>query len=435
LPVLNRAAAELGFQAALALDCRIAPESVFARKNYFYPDLPKAYQISQYELPFASGGGLDIRVGKLPVKRVRIHRIHLEEDAGKLLHAIGARELDHSLVDFNRGGTPLVEIVSEPDIRSADEAVAYLTALKEILQYAGISRCDMEKGELRCDANVSVRPEGESRLGTRTEIKNLNSFRFLKAALEFEFQRQTGMLEAGERVIQETRLWDQARGSTAAMRSKEEAQDYRYFPDPDLPALVAAPAWIEELRGRLPELPAVRRSRFMAQYGLSVYDAEVLTATRALGDYFDAAVRGPGPGAAKTAANLVATELLARLNSAGLGADQSRIPPGELGALAEMIVAGALSSKGAKAAFSALWDKGGSARATVEALGLSQISDEGRLRAWLGEALAADPQAAADLKSGKERAVGVLMGAAMKLSQGRADPAVLNRLIKEFIRA
>jgi len=432
LPVLNRAAVELAFQAALALDCKLAPVSVFARKNYFYPDLPKAYQISQYERPFSEHGVLDIETSAGP-RRVRIRRVHLEEDAGKLLHAVGSRALDGSLVDFNRGGVPLIEIVSEADLRSAEEAGAFLKALKEVVQYVGAGRCDMEKGELRCDANISVRPAGAAALGTRAEVKNLNSVRALKDALEHEFRRQTRELAAGRRVAQETRLWDPQAKATAAMRSKEDAEDYRYFPDPDLAPLAADPAWVAELKARLPELPAARRARFMSRHGLSAYDAELLTAQRALADYFDAAARGRGPEAAKAAANLMATELLARLNAQGLEADAAPVAPAELGALAELSAGGAVSSKGAKAAFAAMWESGGAAAATVERLGLSQVSDEGQLRAWVAQALAASPQAAADLKAGRGQALGAVVGAVMKLSRGRANPALANRIIKESL--
>src|SRR3990167_4909795 len=266
LPVLNRRAVELAFQAALALDCELAKTSIFARKNYFYPDLPKAYQISQYEEPFSVNGMLDCSLKDGSTKRVRIHRIHLEEDAGKLLHSIGAEELDYSLVDFNRGGTPLIEIVSEPDMRGSEQAYAYLTALKMVLQYVGVSRCDMEKGEMRCDANISVRQAGAEKLGTRAEIKNLNSFKGVRDALEYEFRRQTEIIESGGRIIQETRLWDSAKMATFSMRSKEEAHDYRYFPDPDLVPMDADCAWVGQLKAALPELPAARRSRFISEY-------------------------------------------------------------------------------------------------------------------------------------------------------------------------
>jgi aspartyl-tRNA(Asn)/glutamyl-tRNA(Gln) amidotransferase subunit B len=434
LPVLNRAAVEMAFQAALALDCRLAAASVFARKNYFYPDLPKAYQISQYEKPFSTDGRLDIRLEGGAQKRVRIHRIHLEEDAGKLLHAIGSRKLDYSLIDFNRGGVPLIEIVSEADIRSAPEAVAYLKALRAVIQYIGVSRCDMEKGEMRCDANVSVRPAGQAEFGTRTEVKNLNSLRAVKDALEYEYRRQAELILSGGRVVQQTRLWDPQAGQTQPMRSKEEAEDYRYFPDPDLPPLVAEARWLEELKARLPELPAARRERFVSQYGLSSESAEMLVSQRTLADYFDAAARGRALGTVKIVANLVATELLARLNAEGLPPESSRIAASELGVLAALVEDGTLSSKGAKAAFAAMWGEGCAAAEAVSKLGLAQVSDEAQLAAWVSEALAANPKAAADLKSGTERAVGAIVGAVMKISKGKANPVVVNRLINDLMK-
>ena len=435
LPVLNRSAVELAFQTALALNCQIAPVSVFARKSYFYPDLPKAYQISQYERPFATDGWLELPAGEAPGKRIRIRRIHLEEDAGKLLHAAGSRELDCSWIDFNRGGVPLVEIVSEADLRSPEETASYLKTLKEIVQYIGASRCDMEKGEMRCDANISLRPAGSTVLGTRAEIKNLNSLRAVKDALAHEFQRQKQILDSGARVAQETRLWDPDRTATAAMRSKEEAEDYRYFPDPDLPPLAAGAAWVNELKAKLPELPAARRARLRKDFGLGATDAEVLTSQRALADYFEAAARGRRPPAAKTAANLIAPELLARLNAESLAADCARINPAELGALADLVADGALSSRGAKTAFAAMWEGGGAAAEVVAALGLAQVSDDGQLRAWVAAALAANPQALADLKAGRSQALGALVGAAMKLSRGKANPELLNCIIRESARA
>ncbi|HVC08557.1 MAG TPA: Asp-tRNA(Asn)/Glu-tRNA(Gln) amidotransferase subunit GatB [Elusimicrobiota bacterium] len=433
LPVLNRRAAELAFRAALALGCRIAPVSIFARKNYFYPDLPKAYQISQYELPFSEHGGLEIRTKDGHTQRVRIHRIHMEEDAGKLLHAIGAEKLDYSLVDFNRGGTPLVEIVSEPDIRSSDEAYAYLTALKEILQYAGVSGCNMEKGEMRCDANVSLRPAGSEKFGTRAEIKNLNSFHNVKLALEHEFVRQAEILDSGGRVVQETRLWDAERGMTASMRSKEEAHDYRYFPDPDLLPLEAPSDWIGRIQAELPELPAQRRARLAAEFNLSDYDAEVLSGDKELGDYFLAA--GPQNGFSKALSNLMTTELLAKLNAEGLSASGSRVAPKNLGRLAALFAGGEISSKIAKELFARMWESGRAPDELIKELGLAQVSDEGQIKAWVKEALAANPKAAEDLRGGKERAAGSIVGAVMKLSKGKANPALVNRLIKEAVKS
>ncbi|MDE2040485.1 MAG: Asp-tRNA(Asn)/Glu-tRNA(Gln) amidotransferase subunit GatB [Elusimicrobia bacterium] len=432
LPVLNKRAVELAFQAALALDCRLAEESVFARKNYFYPDLPKAYQISQYERPFSTDGGLDVALKDGRVKRVRIHRVHLEEDAGKLLHEIGSKRLDYSLVDFNRGGAPLIEIVSEPDLRSSEEAYAYLTALKEVLQHAGCSRCDMEKGEMRCDANVSLRARGRGELGTRAELKNLNSFKGVKDALEYEFRRQAALLDSGRRVVQETRLWDAQRQETRSMRSKEEAHDYRYFPDPDLAPLRAAPEWVAALKASLPELPAAKRQRFQSQHALSAYDASVLASDRELAEYFERALSGL-PGGAKTLANLVINELLGKLNAEKMTAGRCPVPAESLGELARLVQAGTLSSKGAKDVLARMWESGKPAAVLVAELGVSQVSDDAQLRDWIEQALRAQPQAAADLKSGKERAIGSLVGVVMKLSKGKANPARVNVLIKEAV--
>ncbi|MBI5622816.1 MAG: Asp-tRNA(Asn)/Glu-tRNA(Gln) amidotransferase subunit GatB [Elusimicrobia bacterium] len=430
LPVLNKAAVALAFKAALALDCGLAGRSVFARKNYFYPDLPKAYQISQYEAPFALGGEVRFKAGGSE-RRARLHRIHLEEDAGKLLHAVGSRELDCTLVDFNRCGAPLIEIVSEPDLRSAEEAHAFLTALKEILLYAGVSHCDMEKGELRCDANVSLRPKGASVLGVKVEIKNLNSFKAVKEALEHEAGRQAGLLASGGRVEPETRLWDAGKRRTEPMRSKEEAHDYRYFPDPDLAPLVPDPRWIETLKASLPELPAARRARYAESFGLSEYDAEVLTSSSSLGGYFEESVRGLPAEAVKTCVNLITTELLGRLHAEGKAVEACPLAASSLGSLASLIFKGTLSSKLAKEVFAKAWETGKAPEALVAELGLAQVLDEGQVRGWVKAACGANPKAVADLKAGNERAIGALVGAVMKLSKGKANPGLVNRLIKE----
>ncbi|MHB2026366.1 MAG: Asp-tRNA(Asn)/Glu-tRNA(Gln) amidotransferase subunit GatB [Elusimicrobiota bacterium] len=440
LPVLNRRAVELAFRAGLALECEIAPRSVFARKNYFYPDLPKAYQISQYELPFAENGGLDIE--DLGVsRRVRIRRIHMEEDAGKLMHALGSEKLDYSLVDFNRGGVALIEIVSEPDIRSSGEAHAYLTALKEIIEYAGVSGCNMERGEMRCDANVSLRLKGSRELGVRAEIKNLNSFKAVRDALEHEFSRQSDLLDGGGRVIQETRLWDAERQATAAMRSKEDAHDYRYFPDPDLAPLLASGAFVDAIRSEIPELPRRRRQRLVRDYAISEYDADVLTSNRELGDYFLAAK--PDVSSAKTLANLMTTELLGRLNAENLPAGQSRVAPQVLAEIAALIESGKISGKIAKEVFSRLWasesgradiERTGNMYAMIEQWGLSQVSDEEQIRSWIGQAMAANPKAMEDLRAGKTRAIGSLVGLVMKFSKGKANPGLVNRLIEEAVK-
>ncbi|TPW20525.1 MAG: aspartyl-tRNA(Asn)/glutamyl-tRNA (Gln) amidotransferase subunit B [Elusimicrobia bacterium] len=426
LPVLSRGAVELAFSAGLALGCRLEPRSVFARKNYFYPDLPKGYQVSQYELPFSRDGKLNI-----PGKVVGIHRIHMEEDAGKLVHTIGSEELPFSLVDFNRAGVPLIEIVSEPDMRTAEEAFDYLTNLKAILQYAGISRCDMEKGELRCDANVSVRRPGAP-FGTRIEVKNLNSFRSVRDAIEYEAKRQAALIESGGKVTQETRLWDVEASRTEAMRSKEEAHDYRYFPEPDLVPLVADAAWLERLRTALPELPAARKARFMAEHGLSDYDAEVMTGDRALADYFDAAVKAAPAGVtAKAVANWVQSDFLARVKAERTTADKAPVTSVMLAELAGLVSSGKVSGKAAKDVFAKAWETGRNPGTLVAELGLAQVSDESSVSVWVDEAIAENAKAAADVRAGKEAAVGSLVGAVMKRSRGKANPALVNKLIKE----
>ncbi len=434
LPVLNRRAVELAFQAAMALDCKLADQSVFARKNYFYPDLPKAYQISQYDRPFSEHGQLLIKVDGAE-KSVGITRIHLEEDAGKLTHELAGSKLDGSLVDLNRAGVPLVEIVSEPDLRSSEEAYAYLIALKEVIQFTGASRCDMEKGEMRCDANVSVRPVGQKEFGTRTETKNLNSFKNVKDAIDAEFRRQVEVIESGGKIVQETRLWDAVLQAGRSMRTKEDAHDYRYFPDPDLVPLVADPKWVEELRAQLPELPAKKRARLTAELGLSSYDAEVLTGDRALSEYFEKAVAAAPPGSAKTVSNLLTTEMLGRLNAESRAAADSPVAAAHLGELAGLIVGGTLSSKGAKDVFAKMWETGKGPKALVEELGLSQVSDDKQIMEWVRQALAANPKAAADLKGGKDAAIGSIVGGVMKLSKGKANPSLVNKLIKEAVKA
>jgi aspartyl-tRNA(Asn)/glutamyl-tRNA(Gln) amidotransferase subunit B len=426
LPVLNGAAVELAFQAALALGCSLAPRSVFARKNYFYPDLPKGYQVSQYELPFSRDGKLSI-----PGKVVGIHRIHMEEDAGKLLHAIGSEELPYSLVDFNRAGVPLIEIVSEADMRTPEEAFDYLTALKAVLQYAGISRCDMEKGELRCDANVSVRRPGAP-FGTRIEVKNLNSFRAVRDAIEYEAKRQAALIESGGKVTQETRLWDVEAVRTEPMRSKEEAHDYRYFPEPDLVPLVADGPWVARLKAALPELPAARKARFVAEHGLSDYDAEVMTGDRALADYYDAAVKAAPVGVtAKAVANWVQSDFLARVKAEKTTADKAPVTSVMLAELAGLVSSGKISGKAGKDVFAKAWETGKNPGTLVAELGLAQVSDESSVSLWVDEAIAENAKAAADVRAGKDAAVGALVGAVMKRSRGKANPALVNKLIKE----
>ena len=430
LPVLNRQAVEFAYQAALALDCRLNAQSIFARKNYFYPDLPKAYQISQYDQPFSEHGKLDIVVNGTP-KTIGITRIHMEEDAGKLVHDQGAG----SLVDFNRAGTPLIEIVSEPEMRTSDEAYAYLSALKEIIQFIGSSRCDMEKGEMRCDANVSVRPVGQEKFGTRAEIKNLNSFKNVKDAIEYEYRRQVELAESGGKMVQETRLWNVATQETVSMRSKEDAHDYRYFPDPDLVPLTASPERVAALKAAMPELPVAKRKRFTTELGLSSYDAEVLTGDLRLADFFEKAAAGAPKGAVKTVANLLSTEMLARLNAENKSAAEAPFAPQQLGQLASLVAEGTLSSKGAKDVFAKMWETGKDPKSLVSELGLSQVSDDKQIMEWVKQAVAANPKAAADVKGGKDAAVGAIVGAVMKLSRGKANPALVNKLIKEAVQA
>ncbi|MFA5140488.1 MAG: Asp-tRNA(Asn)/Glu-tRNA(Gln) amidotransferase subunit GatB [Elusimicrobiota bacterium] len=430
LPVLNRRAVELAVRAALAVGAEPRRVSVFARKNYFYPDMPKNYQISQYEEPLAGRGSVRLPDGR----EIGVRRVHIEEDAGKLLHAIGSEELPCSLVDFNRAGIPLIEIVSEPELASPEEAFAYLGELKAVLQYCGVSRCDMEKGELRCDANVSVRPEGAEGLGAKVEVKNLNSFRAVKDALAYEHRRQTEVLARGGRVEPETRLFDADSGRTEPMRTKEEAHDYRYFPEPDLPPLVLDPAWVEAIRKGLPELPAPRRARFIREYGLSPYDAGVLTADRDLAGYFESVVAAAGRSSAKAAANWIGSELLSKLREERLPVEGSRVPAARLAELLDLLEDGTLSGKLGKEVFARMWESGASPAEIVAASGLRQVTDESEVGRWVDEAMAENPAAVADLRGGKGKAAGALVGAVMKKSAGKANPALVQRLIKERIR-
>lgn len=429
LPVLNKKALEYAVRAALALNCEIAPFSKFDRKNYFYPDLPKAYQISQYDQPLAYGGYVDIEVNG-EKRRIRIKRVHLEEDAGKLLHAgddiAGAAT---SLVDFNRSGVPLIEIVSEPDIRSPEEARLYLMKLKTILEYLGVSDCKMEEGSLRCDANLSVRPRGAKELGTKTEIKNMNSFRAVFKGLEYEERRQKEALAAGEEIVQETRHWDENRSVTVSMRGKEEAHDYRYFPDPDLVPLVIDRAWVEEIRRSLPELPDARRERFQREYGLPAYDAEVLTASRTLADFYDECVRlFPDP---KAVSNFVMSEVLRLLNAEGKDIVDTPLTPQHLAKLLGLVKEGTISGKIAKDVFEEVFKTGRDPAEIVKERGLVQISDEGELTRIVDEVLAANPAVVADYRGGKEKAFTFLVGQVMKATRGKANPALVNKLLKE----
>ncbi|MEK6531285.1 MAG: Asp-tRNA(Asn)/Glu-tRNA(Gln) amidotransferase subunit GatB [Deltaproteobacteria bacterium] len=428
LPVLNKKAVEYAVTAALALKCRVNERSIFARKNYFYPDLPKGYQISQYNEPLAEGGFLKIEAPDSR-KTIRITRVHMEEDAGKLLHGEGPEHKDFSFVDLNRAGVPLIEIVSEPDLRSPDDSVEYLKALRDIVVYLGICNGNMEQGSFRCDANVSIRPFGEQRLGTKTELKNMNSFKFVKDAIAYEIQRQIDALDSGERVIQETRLFDTARGVTVAMRSKEEAHDYRYFPEPDLKPLVVEDAFVQDLRKGLPELPQVKRERFIREYGIPSYDAGVLTSTKALADYYeDVAKRTNEP---KTASNWVMGEVLRLLNEDKKDISGSPVTPENLAGLILMVKDGRISGKMAKEVFDGMYKTGKGANEELKTKGLSQISDESELVKIIEDIITANPENLERYRAGKDKLFGFFVGEAMKATRGQANPQVLNRLLKE----
>jgi aspartyl-tRNA(Asn)/glutamyl-tRNA(Gln) amidotransferase subunit B len=429
LPVLNRKVVEYAMKMALATDSRIARMSRFARKNYFYPDLPKAYQISQYELPLAEHGRVEIEWDGQR-KSVGITRIHMEEDAGKLIHPEGGGV---SFVDFNRCGVPLIEIVSEPDIRSPEEAAAYLKTLREILVYLEICDGNMEEGSFRCDANVSLRPKGAERFGTKAELKNMNSFRNVQRALEFEITRQREVLEAGGTITQETRLWDAERGMTLSMRGKEEAHDYRYFPDPDLVPLVIEEAWIEEVRRTLPELPGPRKRRIIEQYGLPEYDAGVLTASRRLADYFEEAAAAL-PEDPKALSNWIMSEMMrelkaeADLDKAVAGA---KVAPKQLAGLLRMVREGKISGKIAKGVFVEMWQSGKGAEAIVREKGLVQVSDEAELASVVEAVLAEHPGEAEAYRAGKTKLLGFFVGQVMRKTQGRANPKAVNELLRK----
>jgi len=426
LPVLNGEAVRMAVKLGLAIDARIARTSVFARKNYFYPDLPKGYQISQYELPIVAQGVLDIVLEDGATKRVGITRAHLEEDAGKSLHE-GLPGV--SGIDLNRAGTPLIEIVSEPELRSAKEAVAYMKKVHTLVRYLEICDGNMQEGSFRCDANVSVRKAGAALLGTRAEIKNLNSFRYVEKAILYEVSRQIDLLEAGGRVVQETRLYDADKGETRSMRTKEEANDYRYFPDPDLLPVVLTEEFIEEIRGSLPELPDQKARRLVSQYALSAYDAGVLTASRELADYYEELARAV-PGEPKLAANWVMGELSACLNKEGLDITASRLSAPQLAALLRRIADQTISGKIAKEVFEAMWSSGRAADAIIEEQGLRQITDAGAIERVIDEVMAQNPAQLADYRSGKDKLFGFFVGQVMKATGGKANPAELNKLLK-----
>ena len=430
LPVLNREAVVCAIKFGLAVGAKIAPRSVFARKNYFYPDLPKGYQISQFETPVVSGGGLAITVGTgeaATEKFVHLTRAHLEEDAGKSLH-----EDFHGFsgIDLNRAGTPLLEIVSEPDLRSAKEAVAYMKKIHTLVRYLEICDGNMQEGSFRCDANVSVRPRGQTGFGTRAEIKNLNSFRFVEKAINFEVARQIDLLESGGKVVQETRLYDPDKGETRSMRSKEEANDYRYFPDPDLLPLEIDGAFLDAVRATLPELPDAKAARFAHEYGLSEYDAGVLTASRELAAYYEEVVRRLG-GEPKLAANWVSGDLAAFLNRDNLEIDASRVGPAQLAGLVGRIADQTISGKIAKDVFEAMWVSGRDADAIIAEKGLRQITDTGAIERAIDEVMAKNPGQLAEYRAGKDKLFGFFVGQTMKATQGKANPAQLNELLRK----
>jgi aspartyl-tRNA(Asn)/glutamyl-tRNA(Gln) amidotransferase subunit B len=431
LPVLTRAAVSLAVRAALATECTVHDSSIFARKNYFYPDLPKGYQISQFERPLATDGHIEIPTAAGGFRRVRIHRIHMEEDAGKLLHEGHSWSAEKSGVDFNRSGVPLIEIVSAPDLRSAEEAHDYLTALKAVLLYAGVSDCNMEEGSLRCDANVSIRPRGTETLGTRAEIKNLNSFRNVARAIDHEIARQGALLSAGGHVVQETRLWNADRGETSAMRSKEDAHDYRYFPEPDLPPLVIDGPWLDEVRASLPELPAARRRRFVDAYKLPAYDAGVLTLAPEVADYFEAVARTSGN--AKAASNWVMTEVLRKVKDDDRPLAACPVAPGRLAELLKLVDGGAITGTSAKVVFERMWASGEDARTIVEREGLAQVSDEGAIEAAIAEVVAASPEQVATYRKGKTSTLGWFVGQVMRKTGGKANPQLVNALLKKTL--
>ncbi len=435
LPVLNKAAVERAIQFGLAIGAHVAPHSVFARKNYFYPDLPKGYQISQYEIPVVQGGSLTFQVegrkGEFYEKTVQLTRAHLEEDAGKSLHEDFAGMTG---IDLNRAGTPLLEIVTEPDMRSAAEAVAYARALHSLVVWLGICDGNMQEGSFRCDANVSVRPVGSDKLGTRREIKNLNSFRFLQQAIEYEVRWQIAEIEDGREIQQATVLFDPDTGETRAMRTKEDAHDYRYFPDPDLLPLEIEPAWVERVRAAMPELPAAMQARFVSQYGLPAYDASVLTSSKALANWFEQVVAEAGAANAKPAANWLMGDVASQLNREGIEIDGAPIRPAQLALLLKRIADGTVSNNTAKKdVFPAMWagECDGDADAIIAAKGLKQMSDTGALEAIIDEVLAANAKSVEEFRAGKEKAFNALVGQAMKATKGKANPAQVNELLRK----
>jgi aspartyl-tRNA(Asn)/glutamyl-tRNA(Gln) amidotransferase subunit B len=430
LPVLNKRALELAMRAALSLNCAVQPRSRFARKNYFYPDLPKGYQISMYELPLATGGSLEIEVDGRRTS-IGITRVHMEDDAGKSLHE-GFPDSDRwSYIDFNRCGVPLIEIVSEPDLRTPAEAYAYLNTLKQVLLYTEVSDCNMEEGSLRCDANVSVRLRGAAKFGTKTEVKNLNSFRFLSHALEYEIERQIGMIESGGSVVQETRLWNVAAGRTESMRSKEFAHDYRYFPEPDLLPVTVSEATIADVRSRMPELPAAKVQRFLREYEITAYDAGVLTSSRALADYFEATVKAGAP--AKAAASWISVELLRRLNDTGKEIAESPVGPANLAELVKRVDSGEITAASAKKVFANMFETGRSPQEIIAAEGVAQINDSGAVEKVAREVIAKNPDNVAKFRAGNEGVFKFFVGQVMRETRGQANPQLVNEILRRLL--
>ena len=436
LPVMNQKAVEFAVKIGHALNCTISKYAKMDRKNYYYPDLPKAYQISQYDKPLNYGGYLEVPM-KEGIKRIGITRAHLEEDAGKLVHAGGKAgrldSSDYSLADYNRGGIPLVEIVSEPDIRSADEAYAYLTELKNILLYIDVSDCNMEEGSLRCDANVSVRPKGTEKFGTKAEIKNMNSFRFAKQAIEYEIKRQIAVLEKGDRVVQESRLWDVTENKTKPMRSKEEAHDYRYFPEPDLVPIILSEDYVNQLKAGLPELPGAKRARFASKYGLTPYDAGVLTAEQELAHWFEEGAKLTKN--AKGLANWIMGDMAAKMKEQEKELKDLKFDQKKLGELVDLIDAGTINSKQAKEVFAEMFDAGVSPAEVVKVRGMAQVSDPKAIEGAVDKVLAENPSVVADYKGGKQGVIGFLVGKVMQASQGKANPKLVNEILKKKLDA
>ena len=426
LPVLNRKAVEFAVRAAMALNCRINQTSIFARKNYFYPDLPKGYQISQYDKPLAEFGWIDIATGN-GAKKIGITRLHLEEDAGKSLHEGFPDSDETTAIDLNRSGVPLIEIVSEPDIASPDEAYEYLTRLKEIILYTGVSDCNMEEGSLRCDANVSVRPRGQKEFGTKTEVKNVNSFRYIREALEYEIERHIGVIESGGKITQETRLYNASEGKTYGMRSKEQAHDYRYFPEPDLLPLVVDEKWQAEIRKTLPEMPEARRKRMVTDYGITEYDVQVLTSTQALADQFEAAAKAAKNP--KRVANLVQSELMGRLKAKGLEIEQSPISMKGVAMSADLVESGAISGKMLKDLYDLCFERNQDFPAVYEKEKPQQITDTSAIEKIIEEVIAANPKQLEQYRGGKKTVMGFFVGQVMKASKGQANPQLVNELL------